>query len=62
MSISNKIPSNNSVVDVKTNHNEMIDNQNKHGFVNLIANGDFHNLVEVDDIIDIIDIGGSVTD
>jgi hypothetical protein len=61
MSISNKTPSNNSVVDVKTNHNEMIDNQNKHGFVNLIANGNFRNSVDSEIIDSNLVIGGSVT-
>lgn len=41
MSESNKIPSNNSFVDLKIKHNELIDNQNHHGFVNFIANGNF---------------------
>jgi hypothetical protein len=33
-------------VDLKTIHNDLIDNQNHHGFVNLIANGNFQFTIE----------------
>jgi len=46
MTASNKIPTNNSIVDLKVEHNNLIDNQNKHGYYNLIANGDFGNFVD----------------
>lgn len=50
--LTNKIPLNNSIVDLKSTHNEMINRQSQHGYFNLIANGRFETTSVGGDIID----------
>jgi hypothetical protein len=45
----NKIPTNNSIQDLKIYHNQLIDNMNKLGYENLITNGDFSLTIEASD-------------
>lgn len=47
MTITNKIPAFNSLVDLKSFHNSMIDNKSKHGYYNLIANNRLDNIISV---------------
>jgi len=46
----NKIPSNNSVQDLKIYHNRLIDNLNKLGYENLIINGNFSLTITSDQV------------
>lgn len=48
MSETNKIPSNNSIIDLKTFYNKMLDDMRKYGYKNLITNGDFSLVVETE--------------
>jgi len=50
MTTTNKIPTYNSLVDLKTFHNDLIDNKSKHGYYNLIANNRFQNKMPSDDM------------
>lgn len=45
----NKIPSENSIIDLKLAHNNFIDNLNRIGYENLIINGDFTMTIESED-------------